>query len=783
MAMSMEDDVGLLDEKGNGEMGDLVNEINDNAVLLGSISMAPPEKVTNHSSARKLLLSIVGDETSPQALVLGFVMVLLISLSVFAFFPEASRHPDLPAIVLAIDVVATIVFMVEHILRIIAAPDVRAYVTSSSSIINFVSFLPLPLEAVIKAKAEGVSLERWVRLFHVLRMIRFLKFFQYGYIFRRVIPYKKIAESPDYQKHKELIHHIWDETYEQIKAVIPISVYAILYEYVILGMVVGNLGIIFGGQLCVIGGLFFFLEGLRLSIMPIGEFVSMMLPRFIRLAWVMLAAFVLGIIVTYAEPAIGALAILGELVPRKSAPYLSFLLSEWTQPLTLFVGIGVGLAAAVGVLRVRYGWTLRKVIFISMVPCAIMTAICVLLIPELEVVVGLAWDCGAVTTGPVTVPVVLALGSGVAQSMGNADNLASATFGIVTLASLFPIVTVQLLAIIAYMSVSQESILAKEGIVKPNITEESPYRETINGIRAIAPAVLFFFVLGRFVMKHKVNHLIVESVSPTKKQEASLGPEDSVFELEESVHHTHFELGTEILEDIPDDFESEGPHATAQGKQKKKIRVFWVGVAAALIGMIMFNYGITYGLAELGEEVGTALPGTFSFLPQVPESPQYSKTLGVFFVGLFALVLGYLCTQAEPGLIVFGDKVEQLKVMPRKTLVVSVAIGVAMGMCFGVIKIVYDLQLIYFILVSYGIALVMTYFSEEQIVCVAWDSAGVTTGEITVSFILVLGVSLSAASKSTEGFGILTMASVGPIISVLTAGFWVKFQKYRNGEQ
>jgi len=233
------------------------------------------------------------------------------------------------------------------------------------------------------------------------------------------------------------------------------------------------------------------------------------------------------------------------------------------------------------------------------------------------------------------------------------------------------------------------------------------------------------------------------------------------------------------LEDIPDDDEAEGPNATPEGKRKKKVRVFYVGVAAALVGMILFNYGITFGLAELGEQVGHALPGTFAKLEEVPDSPQYSKPVGFFLVALFALVLGYLCTQAEPGLIVFGEKVEQLKVMPKRTLVVSVATGVAIGMCFGVLKIVFKAQLIYFILVSYSIALVMTYFSEEQVVCVAWDSAGVTTGEITVSFILVLGVSLSAASESIEGFGILTMASVGPIISVLASGFYEKLKKQR----
>lgn len=73
--------------------------------------------------------------------------------------------------------------------------------------------------------------------------------------------------------------------------------------------------------------------------------------------------------------------------------------------------------------------------------------------------------------------------------------------------------------------------------------------------------------------------------------------------------------------------------------------------------------------------------------------------------------------------------------MPKNTLVVSVAIGVALGMCVGVLKIAFKMDLVYFIFISYSIALIMTFFSEEQVVCVAWDSAGVTTGEITVSCI------------------------------------------------
>lgn len=104
----------------------------------------------------------------------------------------------------------------------------------------------------------------------------------------------------------------------------------------------------------------------------------------------------------------------------------------------------------------------------------------------------------------------------------------------------------------------------------------------------------------------------------------------------------------------------------------------------------------------------------------------------------------------------------------------AVSVGVAFGISLGVIKIIYDLPIGYLLLPSYAIGVVLTYFSSEEFVNVAWDSAGVTTGPVTVPLVLAMGLGFGDAVGAIEGFGILSMASIGPIISVLATGLWIQ---------
>ena len=77
----------------------------------------------------------------------------------------------------------------------------------------------------------------------------------------------------------------------------------------------------------------------------------------------------------------------------------------------------------------------------------------------------------------------------------------------------------------------------------------------------------------------------------------------------------------------------------------------------------------------------------------------------------------------------------------------------------------------------YILAVILTYFSTEEFVNVAWDSAGVTTGPVTVPLVLAMGLGLGNAVSATEGFGILSMASICPILAVLLMGLFIQFQQ------
>ena len=104
----------------------------------------------------------------------------------------------------------------------------------------------------------------------------------------------------------------------------------------------------------------------------------------------------------------------------------------------------------------------------------------------------------------------------------------------------------------------------------------------------------------------------------------------------------------------------------------------------------------------------------------------------------------------------------------------SVASGVAIGIALGISKLVLGFDLMMVLLPLYGIGVLLTIISSEEFVNVAWDSAGVTTGPVTVPLVLAMGLGLGNAVSAVEGFGILSLASICPIIAVLTMGVVIR---------
>ncbi|OQW95620.1 MAG: hypothetical protein BWK79_01805 [Beggiatoa sp. IS2] len=507
---------------------------------------------------------------------------------------------------------------------------------------------------------------------------------------------------------------------EQLKAVMPLVVYMVLFQLLILHVPVKGAYTITIGLCAVIIGLMFFMEGLKLGLMPFGENIGDILPRKLPLAQVLLIVLLLGIGVTFAEPAIGALETAGTIVNVNRAPYLYLLLNQWSGALVLVVGTGVGLAAVIATLRLLRGWSLKPLVYFSLVPTLILT-LYMMTDESLRDLLGVAWDCGAITTGPVTVPLVLALGIGVAAASGKSSDSLSG-FGIVTLASLIPVLGVLLLGIYIKITVPLEMVqeLAKAVVTTtPQWYEQTPIKEIMLGIRAIVPLVIFLLIVLVIILREEIA----------------------------------------------------------------RAGIVTYGIILTIVGMIIFNLGLTYGLAELGNQSGNLMPAVFQPVAGVAYSPVFDWYFaGIIVTFAFAWLLGYGATLAEPALHAVGLTVETLTqgAFKKSLLVHAVSFGVAWGIALGVIKLIFAIPLPYFLLPGYVIALVMTVLSEEEFVNIAWDSAGVTTGPITVPLVLAIGLGLGNALDATEGFGILALASIGPIISVLGTGLWIKWQVYRS---
>jgi len=184
--------------------------------------------------------------------------------------------------------------------------------------------------------------------------------------------------------------------------------------------------------------------------------------------------------------------------------------------------------------------------------------------------------------------------------------------------------------------------------------------------------------------------------------------------------------------------------------------------------------GLTYGLSKLGGNAGGLLPASFMEVSGMSQSPIYVYAVGLTLSLAFAWILGFGATLAEPALNALGITTERLTngVFRKKTLINAVSIGVGCGIAIGLAKLIFDLPLAWLLLPGYLLALVLTFFSSEEFVNVAWDSAGVTTGPITVPLVLAMGLGFGNATHAIEGFGILCMASIGPIITVMITGLW-----------
>jgi len=218
---------------------------------------------------------------------------------------------------------------------------------------------------------------------------------------------------------------------------LPIILVIAFFQLVVLMQPLPQLGEVILGALLVVTGLSLFVQGLEMSLFPIGEAMAHALARKGSVFWLLSFAFALGFSTTVAEPAL--IAVAGEAAEIAGQANLidpgEVSLRGYALGLRLTVAFSVGLAILVGVLRIILGWPVHYLIISGYVIVMLMTMIAP------EEIVGLAYDAGGVTTSTVTVPLVAALGVGLASSIKGRSPLLDG-FGLIAFASLLPIIFV-----------------------------------------------------------------------------------------------------------------------------------------------------------------------------------------------------------------------------------------------------------------------------------------------------------------------------------------------------
>ncbi len=202
------------------------------------------------------------------------------------------------------------------------------------------------------------------------------------------------------------------------------------------------------------------------------------------------------------------------------------------------------------------------------------------------------------------------------------------------------------------------------------------------------------------------------------------------------------------------------------------LRRLIVGGVYVVIGLALFLAGLEKALFPLGNIMATQLSDpAFVYGPGEIVTQADWKAYG--WVYLFAAMIGFATTIAEPSLIAVAYKANEVSAGTIKQwgLRITVAIGVALGISLGTFRIVTGTPLYMYILAGYMIVIVQTLFAPKNIIALAYDSGGVTTSTVTVPLVAALGLGLSATvpgrNPALDGFGLIAFASLFPIIAVM----------------
>lgn len=236
---------------------------------------------------------------------------------------------------------------------------------------------------------------------------------------------------------KRALKELFISLLDSLRDLAPIILVIVFFQFVVLQQSVPDLVNLVVGFILVLFGLTFFIYGLKMGLFPIGESMAHAFAKKGSVFWLLIFAFALGFGTTIAEPTLIAVASEASKVAAEGGKISNneASMNSYANGLRLTVAFSVGFAIVIGVLRILKGWPIHYLIIGGYLGVVIMTTMAP------KTIIGIAYDSGGVTTSTITVPLVAALGVGLASSIQGRNPLVDG-FGLIAFASLTPIIFV-----------------------------------------------------------------------------------------------------------------------------------------------------------------------------------------------------------------------------------------------------------------------------------------------------------------------------------------------------
>lgn len=476
-------------------------------------------------------------------------------------------------------------------------------------------------------------------------------------------------------RHNELL---LEKVYESVAAVLPITAIVLILSITLAPLTPATLTLFIFGAVLLVLGMGFFTLGAEMSMIPMGEGIGARMSKARHIVIPLAVCLILGIIITIAEP---DLQVLAQQVPA---------IPNMTLILTVAMGVGIFLVIAEVRMLLKIPLSFLLLFFYAL--------IFILSYFAPNSFVAVSFDSGGVTTGPITVPFIMALGIGMA-SVRSDKNSSTDSFGLISLCSIGPILSVLILGICykpadaVYVPVQIGNLLTTRDAAREFAVGLPAYAKEVAA--ALVPIAVLFF-LFQLIFRRFHSRQLIKIIS---------------------------------------------------------------GFVYTYIGLVLFLTGVNVGFMPAGQYIGSLIAsgdGKWALIP-------------------IGMVIGYFIVKAEPAVQVLTKQVEDVTngSITKKSISLSLSIGIALSVGLSMLRILTGLNVMWFLVPGYVLALVMTFFVPQIFTGIAFDSGGVASGPMTATFLLPLAMGACEAvggNLMTDAFGMVAMVAMTPLCTIQILG-------------